>query len=143
MGFRIVRPDVAVLSLSDGKTITVRRRLNTEEERSAFKRSRDVGGTHDSFEYAFWMVVAYLLDWSDPHDTPPPIRGTDEATLIATIKAIDPDDFIEIKHAIESHRAAMVKERTDEKKTVTTSSSVEPISPLPSEPGGVLSGSVN
>lgn len=143
MGFRIVRPDVAVLPLSNGKTITVRRRLNTGEERTLLKRSRSADGRHDSLEYGFWTVVAFLLDWASPNDLPPVIRGADEATVIATLEALDPDDFIEIKAAIEAHVKAMVKEREDEKKTVTATSNAEPTSPLPSEQVGQLASSVN
>lgn len=139
-GFRIVRPDVAILPLSNGKTITVRRRLTTGEERAHLKRGRAADGSFDSYEYGFGTVVAYLLDWAAPDDPPPVIRGVDEGTLIATLNALDPDDFIEIKDAIDAHRKAMIAERTNEKKTSVTSttSSVEATSPLPSEPVGPL-----
>lgn len=142
MGFRIVRPDTAILSLSDKKTITVRRRLTTSEERTMFKRARTPDGMHDSMEFAFALVLAYLLDWSSPDEPPPVIRGVDDTTLSATLNALDIDDFLEIKEAIEAHRVAMVKERADEKKTVTATSNDAPISPLPSEQAGALSGSV-
>lgn len=119
MGFRVVRPEVDVLPLSNGKTITVKRRLNTGEERALLKRSRAVDGSHDQFEYAFQAVVAYLLDWSAP-DASPAIKDVDEATLIATLNSIEANDFLEIQEAINKHRAAYVAARADEKKTTLT-----------------------
>jgi hypothetical protein len=142
MGFDIVRPDTAVLPLSHGKTITVRRRLNAGEERRLYQRTKaSSGGTWDSLEYAFQMVVAYLLDWHDPNSPSESIREVDVDTLSRIIDSRDPDDFLEIKFAIEAHRAAMVKEREDEKKTAATTLNGGPISHSPSAVTGALSGS--
>lgn len=138
MGFRIVQGDVVRLPLSGGKTITVKQRLTTGEERAHLKRSR-VNGALDYVEHGFSMVVAYLLDWASPDGVAPDIRGADEATVIATLNALDPDDFIEVKTAIEAHVVAMVKEREEEKKTIRTGAPASSaISALPSDLAGAM-----
>jgi hypothetical protein len=115
---RFQRPDTATLTLANGDTLIVRRRLNSGEQRAAFGRlySAGVDGALrvDPLQVDMATVTAYLLDWHLKDDDVP-IRGLSMEDLTATLNNLTPEDFIEIKQAIEAHEMAMNIEREEKK----------------------------
>lgn len=100
-----------------GDWIEVKKRLNTGEWRAALAR-RYVAGTDGSMkvnliESGIAQSAAYLLDWSFPEF---PIRGKSIDEITAALNALDPDDFAEIKAAVEQHEDAVQAEREEAKK---------------------------
>jgi hypothetical protein len=122
MSSRFVRSDVATLSLSNGDTLTVRRRLNTGETHARLARmSEQVDGQLrvKILDVPMATVCAYLLDWTFTDDSGAhiPIRGLSPAELETTINNLDPDDFKEVREAIDAHHAAVQEAREAEKKS--------------------------
>lgn len=101
-----VRPEISTLALSDGHSLTVRKRLNTGERRAAFKRMSD---PQDS---SLALVTAYLLDWSLTEFV---IRDKPVEDVTAALDNLDPERFNEIATAINVHVGAMRAERELEK----------------------------
>jgi hypothetical protein len=141
MGSRFVRPDTTVLHISNGDTLTVKKRLNHGEQSDAFARLYVTApdGTLKVNPLVADMVTitAYLLDWSLTDDSGSlyVIRDQPLATVEAAINALDPDSFREIKDAIEAHERAMAAEREAKKKTLAGETKSDLISPLPSAQG--------
>jgi hypothetical protein len=132
------RPDTNTLTLADGTTLTVKRRLNSGDARDmkamqVYPSMAEPG-----------LVMAYLLDWSVTNDgTPAPIAGASRSELAAVLDNLDEDAFDEIYAAVAAHRKAMIAEREAQKKSqggtptsaVTSPSSSAPASaPSKSEP---------
>lgn len=144
---RFVKSESVVLTLSDGDTLTVRKRLNTGERRAMFDRMTihaDDGDVHvNRLQVGLTKVVAYLIDWNlkDDDGALVPIKGLAPDDVAAVLDALDPDDFDEVRDAIEHHEASMRAERERQKKTRAGSASDEAISPSPLEPVGASSGS--
>jgi hypothetical protein len=119
-GSRFVRPDTAILKISKGDTLTVKRRLSHGEQRASFARMYLAGadGTLkvNPFNIGMALVTAYLLDWSltDDDGRPVPIRGVSAEELAFALDQLSPEDFAEIRTAIETHVAAMDAERAAE-----------------------------
>jgi hypothetical protein len=147
MRCRFVSPDTTKIPLSDGDWIVVRRRLTAGEQRAAFARRyvASLGGglRLDPLQTGVAQVVAYLLDWSllGLDGNPVVIRGESPEVVEAALNALDPDDFIEIKEAIEKHEAASVLAREQEKKLPAGASGSSVISASQSDAGGASSGS--
>jgi hypothetical protein len=154
MRSRFVAPLERVLTLSDGDTITVRRRLTAGDQLDMFGRLYLIGsnGNGNGQRFAlnpvqtgFALVVAYLLDWSltDDGGRPVVIRGEPLAVIEAAVRLLDPDDFQEVKTAIETHDAEMNAERATQKKTPSGDNGSKATSASPSAVAGALTGSVS
>jgi hypothetical protein len=148
---RFVDPEVKVLPLSGGDTITVKRRLNWGEQNDAHARMYRPGIDGalrvDAFKVGIAIVSAYLVDWTlrDKHGEIVPLRDAngrpfplDEIEM--TLRSLDPDSFLELKEAIERHDAETRAARAEEKKRRDGSLDAKPISPSPSGVDGASSG---
>lgn len=120
---RFVHPASVVLTLSQGDSLTVKARLNTGEERAMFSRMYrppDADGrSHiDPMQTNMARVLAYLLDWTLVDDAGQlvEIRDRPAAAIEDTLNALDPEDFSEIRKAIDAHIARTEAERADKKK---------------------------
>jgi hypothetical protein len=120
---RFVHPETAILTLGNGDTLIVRRRLNIGEQRESYRVcsalvEQDDGTVKripDPHRIGLAKVAAYLVDWNLAGDDAP-IRGLDLEQRVALVDNLDPDDFYEIKEAIDAHEAATVAARVAEKK---------------------------
>jgi hypothetical protein len=144
---RFVRPDTAILKISHGDTLTVKRRLNAGEHRARFARMSLAGvdGTLNvnRLQIGLATITAYLLDWSLTTDDGAPvvIREVSLDHLTSTLDGLDPESFTEIREAIEAHEIAMDAARTAEKNDQDGKSESPAISPSPSGAAGASSGS--
>jgi hypothetical protein len=163
MAIRFVRPETAVLTLSGGDTLIVKKRLTAGEQRAQLGRAYTTTATGlaalNFMETGVALVSAYLVDWSIlkddgeigvgygvvPHRVPDPdavkIRGLSIDELVAVLNNLDPASFTEIKEAIEAHVAAGDAARANEKKTLAGATPAPPTSRSPSVADGALSGS--
>jgi hypothetical protein len=122
MHSRFVRPEVVTIPISHGDTITIRKRLTNGERRAMFSRMYHAGVAPlrvDTLQTGLALVTAYLLDWSflDDGGQKVAIAGLSVDDLAAVVDNLGPDDFTEIKEAIEGHIAA--EEIEAEKKRTT------------------------
>jgi hypothetical protein len=144
---RFVTPETVTLHLSDGDTITIRRRLNTGEQRAMFAHWSVPGA--DGKPTVNWLAVgpatvgAYLLDWSvtDPSGAPVVIKGQPYDVIVAAFDHLEPEDSTEIRAAIDAHIEAEAAARAEEKKTRNAAPSDGAISPSPFAVAGASSGS--
>lgn len=149
MASRFVRPELVTIPISAGDTLTVKRRLNHGERTAAYQRMYVAGADGqlrtNGLTAPMAMVLAYLVDWSftDDGGDRVALRGKSIAEIEDTLNALDPEDFAELKAAIETHELAMLTERETEKKTRTAATPEPPISASPSGAAGALTGSVN
>jgi hypothetical protein len=133
---RIVRPDLVVLPLSAGDTITVKKRLSSGEERKMIRRgiSYTAEGVRsfDPIDGGVSKILAYLVDWTfhGLDGTLVPIRDQPPSVVEA-----------EVLRAIEAHEATMTAEREAEKKTQSGAPASSVISPSPAAAAGAMSGS--
>ncbi len=142
---RFVRPDVVVLPLGGGDTITVRRRLNAGEQRAMFARMYYAGVTGlrtNPFQQGIATVLAYLLDWTvvDAQGAPVPIKDQPLAAVSDALDALEPDEFAEIKEAIEQHQDRMDAERAAAKKARDGGTPSSATSPSPGTTAGATNG---
>lgn len=146
MALRFGRPDVAVLTLASGDTLTVRRRLNVGEARARVARMMTpIDGVLqiDPLRRALATVTAYLLDWNVTDAATGQrvdMRGLSVADLDAVLDNLDPDDFRAVYEAIDAHEAAMRAEREAEKKTTPIASASGPTSTSPGAAAGGTNG---
>lgn len=186
MSSRFGQGDLRTLTLRNGDTLTVRRRLNTGEQRLAYQRARGAPvlevqhelemlaqeirpdmasvdlialklrvtaaaaglaratGPIDTMELGFVNVVAYLVDWSFPHEPGHfAIRGEPFDIVASAVNALDGAAFLEIKEAIERHEQEMLAERAAEKNGQAGGTVAPAISPSPFVVAGASSGSEN
>jgi len=147
MGSRFVRPDTTVLHISHGDTLTVRRRLNSGEQRAAFSRMYLAGVDGElklnPLATGISLILAYLLDWSFTDDSGNvyPIRGASVEDVTAALGALDPESYAEIREAIEQHDIQQAKERAAEKNGQDGAKTSPVISPSPSDAAGATNGS--
>jgi hypothetical protein len=119
-----IRPETVTLPISDGITITVRKRLTAGELRARIVRSSVVDPA-TGLDRVNWMqinlskVSAYLLDWTVPDDSGSvvPIRGISVQELETILDLLEPERFAAIHNAIDAHETAMQAQRAEEKKT--------------------------
>lgn len=146
---RFVKPEPRVLTLADGSTLTVRKRLNREEHARMMARMRpagEVGFRLDAVKVGLGTVVAYLLDWNLLGDTMPIAHLCLDQTvanmdgLEKVLNNLDPDAFKEIVTAIEQHEEEMQAER-DAAKKAAGGSALPATSGSPSASAGATSGS--
>jgi len=138
---RFVRPETALLTLTNGDTLVVKVRLNTGETRAL--RAAILAGVERSNadRAAFPVVLAYLLDWSITDDGRPVVIREQPADAVrAILDALDYDSFIEIANAIGDHVQRETDRRAEEKKTPTTATGSSGTSPSPSVAVGATSG---
>lgn len=119
---KFVKPETRTLTLSDGDTLIVKKRLNQGEKRAHHARLY-VPGPDGKLRVNAMMaglstVLAYLLDWSlrDDSGAPIPIKGLAIDQLTLVLDGLDPDDYAEIQTAITDHEEAMQAERDEAKK---------------------------
>ena len=151
---RFVHPQEKTLTLANGDTLTVRRRLTAGEQLDMFERlylppkhnPHPTGNGRmqlNPVQTGLALIVAYVLDWSlcDESGTRVIIRGEPIDVVEAAIRQLDPDDFNEVKQAIEAHDAE-VKAASDRKKKGTPTGELESsaISESPSGAGGASNG---
>lgn len=145
---RFVRPQTDVLTLDNGDTLIVRRRLNVGEEHASFNACREAitqdDGTitreFNATKLQRAKVAAYLVDWQLVDA--PSIRELDLADRIRVIENLDPIDFAELRDAINAHEARQFAARLEEKKQARTTNA-DPTSRSPSDAAGVWSGSAS
>ncbi len=113
MAPRFVRQDrnSTTLPISQGDTLTVRRRLTAGERRTQRGMATFQGLAEVS------VILAYLLDWTirDDKGVVVPIDGKATKDVVDILDALDPDTYDEINAAIQTHVAAMDAERDAEK----------------------------
>ena len=147
MSCRIVVPDVVVLPLTEGDTITVKARLSSGDERRMLRRGVSYtpdGVRHfDPIEGGISKILAYLVDWTvrGPDGRVVPIRDEAPAVVEAALDLLDPDSYTEILRAIEAHETAMQAERAAQKKIPPGGPTFSVISPSPAAVAGATSGS--
>lgn len=123
---RFVQPEATILRLSKGDTLTVRKRLNVGEQRAMFDHwltpPNDQGKrfTNDLMVVPA-QIAAYLIDWSLTNATGALVDVRDQPfdALVSILNALDPDDFREIRDAVDAHIDAQAAARAEEKKTRT------------------------
>lgn len=115
---RFVKPETAVLKISNNETLVVKKRLNRGEKGDMYLRMGAPGEHGLGVDVPLERVLAYLTDWTvvDDDGRPMPYRDLDRAGRVATLKNLDDDDFSEIKQAVDQHIADMEAERSAEKK---------------------------
>jgi len=140
-----VKPETSVLRLSDGATVTVRRRLNAGEARARVERWTRTDDNGDlqpiRTRAGLATVTAYVVDWTvaDDDGVVVPVRGLSPADLETVIDNLLPERFREVLTAIEDHEAAMAAERTAQKKMDGTTAS-DAILPSRADVVGVTNG---
>jgi hypothetical protein len=152
---RFVQPDTVMLPLSEGDWLLVKRRLNSGEQRAAFRRMyvtaadgsfvTDENGAPkvDPTMIGYVMVTAYLLDWSlvDRAGEKIIIARQPPEVLDAAVDLLETDDFAEVRTAIEDHDQRQRLAREEEKKRMAGVTASPPISPSPDAATGAMSGS--
>lgn len=144
---RFVHPDVVVLPLSDGDTLTVKKRLNhgeqTEMNARMYREGVDGQLRVNPGAVGMAMVLAYLLDWTftDPSGKRVAIEGKSADDVQAILNSLDPDDFKEVRQAIDRHEAATDAARIEQKKTPNGGVPAAETSSSPSALAGESTGS--
>jgi hypothetical protein len=127
---RFVRPETTILPISDGDTLVVRKRLTHGERQASVTRMYSgTDGRLNPEQIKMAVVTAYLLDWSlvgfDQKQIV--IRDQPIEALESALNNLDPDDFDEIKKAIEAHANAVQDERmAEQKKRASSTTSTSP-----------------
>lgn len=145
MGSRVRRPDVDVLPISGGDTLTVKRFLTAGEFRTLMRAStkpvrvdvataaagQDFMLEIDPTESGVATVLAYLLDWTftDFDGRPLVIRDQPQAAVRAALDAIDAQSYMEVQRAIQAHDQTMRAYIAAEKKTTPGATAPAPTSP--------------
>jgi hypothetical protein len=126
------------LTRANGETLTVRKRLTAGERRAALERmSRPTadgrGARVNPLMIGLGNVIAFLVAWTVTDDTGAivPIDPEQPDDMAATLDALDPDAFDEIRALIDDHETAMVLERLAAKKKTAGASA---LSATPSSP---------
>jgi hypothetical protein len=104
MAIRFVRPETVTVPLSDGDTITIRKRLTAGERRDMYGRMYFPDSVKvDPMRVHRATVTAYLLDWTakDADGHPVAIAGLTIADLETVVDGLDPDSFGELVDAID------------------------------------------
>ena len=125
------------MTLSNGDTLTVKQRLTNGETRAAYERMLGADGTTKSnpLGTAMAVVTAYLVDWHLAGEDVP-IRALSVDDLATVLDNLTPDDFEEIRVAIDGHEAAMAAERAAAKNAQGGGKESAATSPSPSAAGG-------
>jgi len=141
------------LAIADGRTIDVKRRLNTGEQQDLFAAMAPtlMSGERATLQTKSVMtakVLAYLLSWygiNHPEDGQPlpmtPFMSDDER--LSSLRATDPDDFRDIREAIDWHEAEVEREIAEAKKIRGGASASSSSLPSPDAVTGGTAMSVN
>lgn len=145
---RFVRPEVKVLKLSNGDTLTVKRHLNSGEQRDAFAAMATASEDGNllrvnRLKVGRAMILAYLLDWSFTDDDGKlvEIRDMGPDVIGAAVDDLWPDDFDEVREEIEKHDGESRAERERRKNGSDGETKLSATSPSPSISAGDTSGS--
>lgn len=144
MHSRFVKPETVTLPISRGDTITVKKRLTAGETRAAHRAMYEAGADGETVrrtptEVGLQMVLAYLIDWTITDDgAPVPIRHATIDEKKSLLNALDPEDFAEIREAINRHEERIEQERAAEKKALGGETPSSATSASPSSPAGPL-----
>jgi hypothetical protein len=144
---RFIRPEIETLTLADGATLTVRKRLTAGEQRAHYSRIYIAGvdGRLHTNPLAVGrsLIVAYLLDWSfvDHEGARVKIEDLSPDQLAQVLDSLSIDAFAEVRRAVEAHDDKMIAEREEQKKTTAGATASSSISPSPVAAGGVTNGS--
>jgi hypothetical protein len=144
MGSRVRRPEVDVLPISGGDTLTVKRFLTAGEFRTLMKAAtktvrldagtalngHDVALEIDPTESGVATVLAYLIDWTftDFNGAPLVIRDQPPTVVRGLLDAIDSQSYMEVQKAIQAHDQTMRAYVADEKKTSNGAPAPDPTS---------------
>jgi hypothetical protein len=117
---RFVKPEVVTLPLSQGDSLTVRKRLNYGEQSAAFDRMYLAGADGKArvnpLRVGIETVLAYLLDWTLTDDGKPVVvKGKPREEVEAVLRNLEPETFGEIRAAVDAHIEAQAAEREQEK----------------------------
>jgi len=129
MGIRFITPETVTLPLSDGDSITIKKRLSHGERDAMLARMR----ADDGKDLRAAELAGYLVAWSSPV---PYSLELPEDERIATINALDADSYDEMRDALRAHLNA----HEEEKKRRTGATGSGPISSSPVALAGVTSG---
>lgn len=135
---RFVKPETSVIPLANGDQLVVKKRLNRGEQAEMFWHvMNDVGANA-----GLALVVAHLLDWQLKDDNIPlrELGWDDKATAL---KGLDPDDFNEIRDAIQQHVDKVQTEREAAKKATGGGTASPAISSSPDGAAGATNGSTS
>jgi hypothetical protein len=124
---RFVTPNVARLPLSGGDYIDINRELNAGQEQRVFARmvkemKAGERATLDPERVGRTKLAEYIVGWSFVDDAGQPVPFSEDALTNLTR-----DTYNELAAAIETHEAAMEKEKNapaGENKSAATSPSV-------------------
>lgn len=111
MSSRFARPDTTTITMSNGDTLVVKRRLNALESRR-MKAMRDFATLAEPA-----VVIAYLVDWSIVDDDGKHVAfdAASPTALASALDALDEDVFDDLYATMAVHVAAMKAERDAEK----------------------------
>lgn len=140
MGSRVRKPDIDVLQISAGDTLTVKRYLTAGEFRGLIRASTrpvkigsDTVATEmaleiDPTESGLATILAYLLDWTftDADGKPLVIRDQPDRVVRAALDAIDADSYMEVQRAIQAHDQSMRAYIAAEKKMLSGANTPAP-----------------
>lgn len=150
MESRYEQPETTLLHISQGDTLTVKKRLTYGERSESYARQYEPRESDGQLvllpgRIKLSLVTAYLLDWS--------LIGRDGNRVAiyrepidvveASLKGLPPEDFEEIHDAIVKHEKAMLAARAREKKQKASSNDAGAILTSPSAVAGALTGSVS
>jgi hypothetical protein len=144
---RFIRPEITTLHISNGDTLTVKKRL-THGERAAMYARMYIAGLDGRLRVnpltsGMAVVLAYLVDWSfvGEDDALVEIRGRPIEEVEAALNMLDPASFDEVKQAVQAHEDRMIAEREAEKKTLSGARASSATSGSRSSADGGTSGS--
>jgi len=129
MGIRFVAPETVTLPLSDGDSITIKKRLSHGERDAMLARMR----ADDGKDLRAAELAGYLVSWSS---SIPYSLDMSQDERIATINALDADSYDEIRDALKAHHDT----QQAEKKRRTGAIASAPISSSPAVLVGATSG---
>jgi len=138
-----VTPKIDRLTLSDGRWVDVKHRLNAGERRRVYGRMvREMAfgqkTTLNPEMVGLTRLAEYVVAWSMTDD-----RGVSVPVSEAAFDNLDPDVYSEMVAALDTHEERVDAEREQEKNGRDGVSTSSAISPSPSSVAGALSGSVN
>ena len=141
MSSRMRKPETTLLQISRGDWLLVKKRLTLGEQQDMFDRMASASGIGlRASMVGVSKVQAYLLDWSitDADDKPVLINNQPEGVVLSALRALDPDDFKEIREAIEAHMAKVEKEDEARRKNLNGEQESSPVSPSVSSSNGPM-----
>lgn len=138
-------PESIRLTLTDGKYVDIKKRLNHGETEDMYAQISPYGVGVNRRVARTAKIDAYLLGWNlTKKGAPIPMSPElPENVRTDTLRGLNADRAREIHKAIEAHEEAMAAAALDLKKTNDAKPPADPILPLPSGPAGPSEQSVN